>query len=42
VRGAAEALNRATAPLAQRRMDRDVTRALAGKRIDALLPTGHG
>ncbi|MEP7061460.1 MAG: Fe-S protein assembly chaperone HscA [Betaproteobacteria bacterium] len=42
VRAATEALNRATAPLAQRRMDRDVKRALAGKRIDALLPTDHG
>jgi molecular chaperone HscA len=36
LRAAVEALNRATAELAARRMDRGVARALAGKRIDAL------
>ena len=36
LRVAVEALNRATAELAARRMDRGVARALAGKRIDAL------
>jgi molecular chaperone HscA len=36
LRAAVEALNRATGELAARRMDRNVARALAGKRIDAL------
>ncbi|HTQ00698.1 MAG TPA: Fe-S protein assembly chaperone HscA [Casimicrobiaceae bacterium] len=36
LRAAVEALNRATADFAGRRMDRGVARALAGKRIDAL------
>jgi molecular chaperone HscA len=42
LRAAAEALNNATAPLAQRRMDRGVARALTGKRIDSLLSPDHG
>ena len=36
LRAAVEAVNRATAEFAQRRMDRSVARALKGKRIDAL------
>jgi molecular chaperone HscA len=36
LRAAVEALNRITADFAGRRMDRNVSRALAGKRIDAL------
>jgi molecular chaperone HscA len=36
LRVAVEAVNRATAEFAARRMDRNVARALAGKRIDAL------
>jgi molecular chaperone HscA len=36
LRAAVEAVNRATAEFAARRMDRNVARALAGKRIDAL------
>jgi molecular chaperone HscA len=36
LRAAVEAVNRATAGLAERRMDRDVARALSGKRVDAL------
>jgi molecular chaperone HscA len=36
VRAAAHALNRATEDFAGRRMDRDVTQALAGRRVDAL------
>ncbi len=36
LRAAVEALNRATAELAARRMDRGVARALTGRRIDAL------
>jgi len=35
LRGAVEALNRATEDFASRRMDRSVARALAGKRVDA-------
>jgi hypothetical protein len=42
LRAAAQALNDATLPLAQRRMDRGVARALTGKRIDSLLPSDHG
>ena len=37
LRAATEALNRATAAFAERRMDRSVNRALAGKRIDSLV-----
>jgi len=37
LRSAVEALNRATADFAGRRMDRSMTAALAGKRVDALL-----
>ena len=37
LRAAAEALNRATATFAERRMDRSVNRALAGRRIDSLV-----
>jgi molecular chaperone HscA len=36
LRAAVEALNRATAEFAGRRMDRSVARALAGKRIDTV------
>jgi molecular chaperone HscA len=36
LRAAVEALNRATGDFAGRRMDREVSRALTGKRIDAL------
>ncbi len=36
LRAAVEALNRATTEFAGRRMDRNVSRALAGKRVDAL------
>ncbi|MFO1312031.1 MAG: Fe-S protein assembly chaperone HscA [Burkholderiales bacterium] len=36
LRAAVEALNRATTEFAGRRMDRNVARALAGKRVDAL------
>jgi molecular chaperone HscA len=36
LRAAVEAVNRATAEFAQRRMDRSVARALKGQRIDAL------
>ncbi|MEO8975085.1 MAG: Hsp70 family protein, partial [Casimicrobiaceae bacterium] len=42
VRAATDALNSATTPLAARRMDRDVKRALAGKRIDSLVGDDHG
>lgn len=42
LRAATDALNHATAPLAGRRMDRDVRRALAGKNIDTLIRTGDG
>ncbi|MEO8976075.1 MAG: Fe-S protein assembly chaperone HscA [Casimicrobiaceae bacterium] len=42
VRAATDGLNSATAPLAARRMDRDVKRALAGKRIDSLVGNDHG
>jgi molecular chaperone HscA len=42
LRAATDLLNHATAPLAGRRMDRDVKRALAGRRIDSLLSTDHG
>ncbi len=42
LRGASDALNHATAALAGRRMDRDVKRALAGKRIDSLVADDHG
>ena len=37
LRAAVEALNRATAAFAERRMDRSVTRALAGKRVDTIV-----
>jgi molecular chaperone HscA len=37
LRAAVEALNRATGEFAGRRMDRSVSAALAGKRIDAVL-----
>jgi molecular chaperone HscA len=36
LRGAVEALNRATGDFAERRMDRSVAQALKGKRVDAL------
>ena len=36
LRAAVEALNRATADFAERRMDRSVRSALAGKRVDTL------
>jgi len=36
LRGAVEALNRATGAFASRRMDRSVSRALTGRRVDAL------
>jgi molecular chaperone HscA len=38
LRAAVEAVNRVTAGFAGRRMDRNVARALAGKRIDAISP----
>ena len=37
LRAATDALNRATADFAERRMDRSVSRALSGKRIDSLV-----
>ena len=37
LRAAVEAFNRATGPFAERRMDRGVQRALAGKRLDSLV-----
>ena len=37
LRAAVEALNRATGEFAERRMDRSMKAALAGKRVDALL-----
>ena len=36
LRSAVEAVNQATGEFAQRRMDRNVARALTGKRVDAL------
>ena len=37
LRGAIESLNRATAEFAERRMDRSVSKALSGKRVDTLV-----
>ncbi len=42
IRVATDALNEASAPLAARRMDRDVKRALAGRNIDSLAGERHG